>query len=140
MLQRRGTGGHLFNHIITQACSFGFDVDDQETVNRVDDGSFYIKNSIVFGNGRDFENDADGIDEEAIFMTAAWDNQVVDPLLVDPLNRVNPDFRLQAGSPAASGNGATPPNDGFFDTSATCIGAVCGQTEWYEGWTTHASS
>ena len=32
--------------------------------------------------------------------------------------------------------GATPPNDGFFDASATYIGAV-GTDDWTQGWTAY---
>jgi hypothetical protein len=71
--------------------------------------------------------------------TAAWNNMVgTDPMLVDPFNREAPDFRPDTGSPAlaSEGNGATPPDDGFFDTAATYIGAVDpdAATQWFEGW------
>jgi len=38
-----------------------------------------------------------------------------------------------AGSPALTG-AATPPNDGFFDISATFVGAF-GSVNWMENWT-----
>ena len=79
--------GHLFNHIVIEMSDFGLDIDQPDTVARIDAGDFEIRNSILFGNESNFEDDddedADGvrhfIDEEAIFMTAGWNNQVVDP-------------------------------------------------------------
>ncbi len=136
MLHRRGTGGHLFNHIVTEMSDFGLDIDQDETMARLDAGDFEIRNSIIFENESDFSGDDDGIDEEAVFMTADWNNQVVDPDLANALDRSNPDFRPNVGSPAR-GAGADPPNDGFFTTGIEYIGAVDPDgEEWYKGWTT----
>ena len=94
-------------------------------------GLFEIRNSIIFGNASNFSGDDDGIDEQMIFMTAGWNNQVVDPDLANPLDRSNPDFRPNAGSPAR-GAGADPPDDGFFTTGIDYIGGVDPDgEEWY---------
>jgi hypothetical protein len=38
---------------------------------------------------------------------------------------------------AATATGATPPNDGFFDVSATYLGATgSGSLPWWTGWST----
>lgn len=50
----------------------------------------------------------------------------------DPFNLIDPDFLPGAGSPALTG-GATPPNDGFFDTNATFVGAF-GSEDWTANW------
>jgi hypothetical protein len=139
MVHRRGTGGKLYNHIVTGTCGVALDVDNAETIARMNAGDFFIRNSIISGNGTNFDADNDGIDEAGLWGTAGWNNQLVNPMLADPFDRTDPDFRLQAGSPAI-GTGAVPPNDGFFDTTANCVGAVCGQTEWYAGWTTVAQN
>lgn len=140
MLYRKGTGGHLFNHIVIEMSHFGLDIDDLNTVARIDAGDFEIRNSILFGNESNFLADDDMIDEEAIFLTPGWNNRVEDPDLADPLNRSNPDFRPSAGSPARGG-GADPPNDGFFTTGIDYIGGVDPDgEEWYEGWTTFAQN
>ncbi|MDP2038271.1 MAG: T9SS type A sorting domain-containing protein, partial [Ignavibacteria bacterium] len=55
-----------------------------------------------------------------------------DVLLVDPFNLEKPNPMPKAGSPVLSG-AATPPNDGFFDTSANFVGAF-GSTNWAESW------
>jgi hypothetical protein len=140
MLHRRGTGGHLFNHIVVEMSDFGLDIDHDETVTRMNNGDFEIRNSIIFGNASDFKDDGDGIDAQAIFLTAAWNNQVVDPSLANALNRNNPDFRPGVGS-LARGAGANPPSDGFFTTPVDYVGGVDPDgNEWYQGWTTFDQS
>lgn len=59
--------------------------------------------------------------------------------LIDPYGFV-PDYRIRPGSALATTVGATPPNDGFFDVTATYIGAagVVGSSAvvpWWSGWT-----
>lgn len=138
---RRGTGGDIYNAIVIGFGGAGVDVDNAETV-----GRYTVQNSIIARNGGDgdIDGDADGFQLD-VQNTAAWNNLIgSDPLLTDPFNRTTPDFRPGAGSPAlaAAGNGATPPNDGWFDTSATYIGAVDpdATTQWFEGWTTFAQN
>ncbi len=138
---RRGTGGDIYNAIVIGFGGSGVDVDNAETV-----GRYSVQNSIIARNGGDgdIDGDADGFQDD-VANTAAWNNLVgTDPLLTDPFNRTAPDFRPGAGSAAlaSAGNGATPPNDGFFDVTATYIGAVDpdATTQWFEGWTTFAQS
>ena len=50
-----------------------------------------------------------------------------------PNNLLAPDFRLSASSPAFTG-AATPPSDGFFDTTATYVGAFDDTDDWTAGW------
>ncbi len=135
MLLRRGTGGTYANHIVVGFGGEGLDIDNAQTVNRIAADSMAIVSSIIFSNASSFSGDGDGIDEGAIFNTTGWGNRVADPLLANPFDRNNPDFRPAAGSPATNG-AATPPNDGWF-TSTDFIGAVAaGAAEWYkEAWT-----
>ena len=131
MLLRRGLAGEFVNHIVMGFGSVGVDIDNAETVGRV-----AVRNSIIFGSATDFSGDGDGIDDPGLLGQAAWNNRTVDPQLAAPFDRDDPDFRPAAGSPAMSG-AATPPDDGFFDASATYVGAVpAGGEEWYLGWTT----
>ena len=59
----------------------------------------------------------------------------LDPRLVNVRYEANPDPRPVPGSPASEiGVGAVPPSDGFFDTSAQCIGAF-DRENWLEEWT-----
>jgi len=135
---RRGTSGDIFNAIVMGFGGSGVDVDNQETV----DNGFTVQNSIIARNGGDgdIDGDADGF-QNLVQTTAAWNNVIgTDPMLTDPFNRTAPDFRPMAGSiaEASAGNGATPPDNGFFDVGATFIGAVdpAAATQWFEGWIT----
>lgn len=88
--------------------------------------------------GPDAPPGASCFDEEAFFKAAAYDNEFgTDPQLTAP-NEPVPSFQPLAGSPVLTG-GATPPDDGFFDTTATFIGAI-GATDWTEGWTSYPTS
>lgn len=138
---RRGTGGDIFNAIVIGFGGSGVDVDNAETV-----GRYTVQNTIIALNGGDGDIDADSDGfQVAVDTTTAWKNMVgTDPLLVDAFNRTAPDFRPDTGSPAlaSAGNGATPPDDGFFDITATYIGAVDPEaaTQWFEGWITLAQN
>lgn len=98
-----------------------------------------------------------GFGEEALFLQEAWANRVdVDPMLGNPFDRENPDFRPRAGSPALEGAAtfadltsmvlalpteaaaafaAAAPS--FFDATAGYVGAVGPDHDWtQEAWTT----
>jgi hypothetical protein len=61
----------------------------------------------------------------------------MDPMIAGT-SLINPSFIPPLASPAAT-VGATPPSDGFFDTSATYRGAFApgatGAANWLAGWT-----
>jgi hypothetical protein len=61
-------------------------------------------------------------------------------MLTDPFNLANPNVTPLPGSPALTG-GATPPNDGFFDVTATTPGALSDDPtkNWTANWTTYPS-
>jgi hypothetical protein len=74
---------------------------------------------------------------------------VTDPLAVfallrNPTNLIVPDFRPSANGSASTSPAATPPSDGFFDVTATYVGAVTpasasrNNVPWYAGWTVAA--
>jgi hypothetical protein len=64
-------------------------------------------------------------------------NLFSDPMLEDAASLTAPNFKPKAGSPAlTAANAKTPPSDGFFDASATFIGAV-GADDWTVGWTAY---
>ncbi len=148
---RRGTGGHLINALVIGFGGDGLDIDNDETLARMQAGLFSIRNSIIALNADAFE----GADEEGIFNTEGWGNRVgVDPMLGDPFDRVHPDFQPQAGSPALEGAAslvelapllATLPAElqqqfataaTFFDLTATYVGAVGPDHDWtQEHWT-----
>ena len=50
------------------------------------------------------------------------------------LDKLAPNFK-----PTTVMTGATPPNDGFFDATATFIGAI-GTDDWTAGWTKYPAN
>lgn len=60
---------------------------------------------------------------------------LANPMLVRPLERNDPDFRLMPNSPAYGAQFTAPPDDGFFDQWATWAGAF-GPVDWTEEWAT----
>jgi hypothetical protein len=142
MVLRRGTGGNYFNHLVINFPK-GIEARDAATEAQITAGELSFRSSIFFNN--DALGDADNwpppqassdINEETYFMNVANSNREVDPgMPAAAFNRVNPTFKVNDGSPALTG-GATPPNDGFFDTTATFVGAV-GATDWTMGWTAY---
>jgi hypothetical protein len=135
---RRGTSGHYFNHIWI-GFPYGPEFRDADTKANLDNGALEIKNSMFFGNDATSTNmppaqTTGDIDETAYINTAHSDQIAVDPgLPSEIMSKTAPKFNLTASSAAMTG-GATPPSDGFFDTSATFIGAV-GSDDWTAGWT-----
>ena len=138
LLARRSTKGMIYNSVVQgfEAC---VDVRDAST-------SVEIHSSICFGNGYGVaanniaypevaggtgvvSDDDAGLDEVAWFKTAAWKNAETDPKLKAPF-AAEPDFTPQS---TITTNAATPPNDGFFDTSATYIGAFQAGDTWLGG-------
>lgn len=137
MLLRRGTAGDIYNAIVMGFGTFGLDVDNQETI----DNGLTLQNSIIGQNALDISDDADGIDDNAFFTQAAWNNRFgIDPMLENPFDRMAPDFRPATGSPALTGF-ATPPADDFF-SAVDFLGGVDPDeaTPWYMGWTTTAQN
>jgi hypothetical protein len=132
---RRGTGGHYFNHIWFNFPQ-GPEIRDQETLAQVNAGNLTVKNSMFFNNDATASNlpvpqAAGDIDETLVFNATNMDQFGVDPKLpADALSKGTPSFKPTAVIPG----GATPPNDGFFDATATFIGAI-GTEDWTAGWT-----
>jgi hypothetical protein len=133
MLLRRSTKGHIFNTIVT-GFEAGVDVRDPLT-------SVEVKNSIFNGQvvaGADFAypevaggtdvlaDDDNGFDEINWLKSAG--NQSIDPKI--NCFQAMPDFRPAA---TLSDNAATPPSDGFFDSSASYIGAFKAGDDWATG-------
>lgn len=139
---RRGTGGRYFNHLVV-GFPRGLEMRDSATAAQADAGNLAFHNSIIFGNDATGDGDnwpapqaMNDIVEQTYFENAELANQFVDPGMdPDATSLTAPSFLPEAGSPALSG-GATPPNDGFFDPTATFIGAM-GTEDWTAGWTAY---
>jgi len=138
MLLRRSTKGTIFNTIATgfEAC---IDIRDAAT-------SVEVKSSICFGNGYGaaenniayaevaggmgvVSDDDAGVDERAWFKDPARKNAETDPKLKAPF-AASPDFTPES---TITTNAATPPNDGFFDATASYIGAFKAGDDWATG-------
>jgi hypothetical protein len=137
---RRGTSGHYVNHIFYNFPK-GPEFRDPETKAQLDANNLSIKSSMFFNNDGSATNlpaaQATGDIDESLYINVANGDQMnVDPGLVsDAMSKTAPNFKPMATSSALSG-GSTPPNDGFFDTSATFIGAV-GADDWTADWTAY---
>lgn len=143
MTLREGTAGTLMNHIVMGFPDFAVDIQHDATVAQFEAGNLRIENSIFWSNvgGDDWNNpaidkaEADGGFDEGARIGGHPSNRSVDPQLVDPYNLVSPNFLPKPGSPVFEG-GATPPDDGFFDPTATFVGAF-GTEDWTRGWTAY---
>jgi hypothetical protein len=159
---RANVGGLHYNHLIANFGASGIVVDGTVTRDNlyasetsdsglaVKNSIFWVKNRVDGADTRDNGNPIfairrgsgiSGLDTAGLFplYAASANNRVVNPQLTSvnftqPINGTAPDLRPQAGSPALTG-GATPPNDGFFDVTATYIGAFGATNNWMAGWT-----
>lgn len=127
-LVRRSTKGTLAN-ILVMGFETGYDVRDPLT-------SVSLKNSLFFGNlvnvvaepevaGMPDDDDA-GFDEVATFQSPASMNSSADPQIAGCFNATSPSF---GPAVALTANGAVPPADGFFDVSASHVGAFKDATD-----------
>ncbi len=114
----------------------GLLIDGTNTVADAQSGAMYVKNSVLSGMKTNFQStDATFQGTMDTWFTTnggrvfAGNNEV---LLADAFNLTNPNAMPTAGSPLAVG-GANPPDDGFFDATATFIGAF-GKVDWTAGW------
>ena len=154
MLLREGTAATIRNFIVLGFKEASVDVDHTATFDEVDNGSLTFGSGIIHGNcvvrGCDaqFRTDSDDVAASMTtqeIVTGSSNVSFVDPLLADPYDLSDPDYRPAATSPALNGAVAPtmPPNDGFFDT-ANFIGAVGpaggGQDTWWQGWTDFATN
>ena len=157
MLLREGTSATIRNFIVLGFKEASIDIDHTATYDQVDNGSLTLASGIIHGNcsvsGCDgqFRPDSDdnartGDDEATKELVTGSDNvKFVDPLLADPYDLSDPDFRPAAASPAfTTVTAAMPPmNDTFIET-ANFIGAVGpaggGKDTWWQGWTDFATN
>ena len=107
--------GELKNFIITDFDGLNFKIESDTRANFP--GTLDIDNMIVFNNTDGFSNEADSTDFGAVTMEQA------------------PGFTNAAAynfTVSQTVTGSTPPSDGYFNTSATYIGAF-GSTNWASG-------
>ncbi len=122
---RRGTGCISRNFIIMNFGGSGIRVDDPETIALFGTG-LQMTNSIVYGNASNFGG-TDAAATQAWFEAPSALNQVIDPMLADPLNTLVPNVTPLPGSPA---------RDAMSAGTGGYIGGVDPNHPWiYDGWT-----
>jgi hypothetical protein len=114
MRLREGTKGNIHNAIVTGFPSRGVRVSDDQTVANMNDGSLVFANSVVFGNGTDFQAD--------VFANSP-SNTIANPGLNGVIGIVT------------NGNEVDPSTalDSWFE-SVNFIGAVDPANNWLSGW------
>ncbi len=133
---RRGTAATIRNFIVQGFNRSGIDIDDFATFQQAQSGTITVSNSIWWmnaDNSQNFYDDADDREKDKLpfttrqFMTNNMRNNLeADPLLRDPYNWHDPDFRPAANSPAVNGTVpvAAPPNGNTFIVATNYIGAI----------------
>ena len=142
MRLRVGTAGIIRNFIVMGFKAQGIDVRDASTVAGIASGALSVTEGILFQNGRGVNATGSTVNwatnATTVPLRTAAGTRVAetDPMLVDPFNRLAPDWRPKVGSPALVLTPAVPPNDGFFEV-ALFRGALGPDlaTDWTKGWT-----
>ena len=142
-----GRGMHLrrsslnkISNTIVMGWPRGIRLDGVNTIQGVINNNMWINNSIVAGwTSSALDTVSAGgasFDINAWFIASGGRTYTnnSDVMLTDPFNLADPNFLPIAGSPALTG-AATPPNDDFFDPTATFAGAF-GATDWTANWAT----
>ena len=148
VILRAGTAGQLFNVLVMNFTDKGFLVDGAPSKNQWTAGALSVANSLFFQNPAsgvanyvssprpDGGVTDNGFDEPQELAAPSLENRFdVDPKLAAATSVTAPSWKPLADSPALLG-GATPPADGFFDATATFVGAI-GADDWTQGWTAY---
>lgn len=148
VILRAGTAGRLLNLLVTNFTDKGFIVDGTPSKTQWSQGALLVSHSIFTGNPGagvvDYRSPPradggvtdNGFDEATELAAPSLANRFdLDVKLVAPTSVTAPSFKPLAESPALMG-GAPPPADGFFDPTATFVGAI-GTVDWTEGWTAY---
>ncbi len=140
---RRGSGGSFNNMLCynwTTRTFGGANIADSIQPN-IAAGTFKASGILSWNNGTPAGTntfDSQVVADFRAFLTpAARQFVIADPMMRNPLERSNPDFRALIGSPIYRSSWLQPPDDGFFDQWATWIGGM-GDYDWTEEWTTFA--
>jgi len=122
---RRGTAGTLRNMIVMGFKKAGVDIQGDVSQALTSSGQLSIANTIFFQNNPNFASGA-----TATTLSSIATVHQTDPLLRDPFNLSNPDFRPMDQSIARDARlVATPPNDGFFEP-VNFVGGVNPENDW----------
>ena len=134
----RRSSQNKINNALILGWPTGILVDGKTTTSDANANTWFVKNSIIAGSK---SKDLDTVSATAGFNVANWYSTVnngrifaetTDAGIADAFNLDDPNPIPMNGSPVLTGGG-TPPNDGFFDVSATHVGAF-GSTDWTGQW------
>jgi hypothetical protein len=133
----RRSSQNKVNNALLMGWPLGILIDGVNTTTDAQNGVMYVKNSIVSGNTGSVidSTSSNGTFNPTTFFSSNNNRSFVtnaEVSLVAPFDLNNPNFFPQVGSPLLTGAG-TPPNDGFFDATATFVGAF-GSDDWTFGW------
>lgn len=148
MTLRRGTAGVFRNGIISGFRNEAIDIRDESAAKLIADGRLTLEHTILFDIGKDGfsyfrteagdKDDDGGVDENLVFRNAQRGNRFdTNPMFSAAITDLeHPDFKLPYRSPAREG-GLVPPEEEFWDQSATFLGAMRpgGRDDWTLGWT-----
>ncbi|MDX1983397.1 MAG: hypothetical protein SFV51_24205, partial [Bryobacteraceae bacterium] len=136
---RRGAGAEIYNTLVTNFASAGVLLDGAATTAQVDANNIKMDGILLWNNFRSTQ--AENTVQAQVHSSAAnlatgqspnGRNFVsVDPMLRRPFDYSDPDFRGAFGSRIFSPRWVSPPDDGFFDQTASFIGGM-GETNWTE--------
>lgn len=133
---RRNSGAKMYNYIVTNFGGYGLFINGSGSWGKAKNDNLFLKNSIlhnlvgaVAGTKEIGFSGTTATANSADSLITAWSINLQNPNLTS-ITFTTPDLR-----PSATVTGATPPNDGFFTTTATYIGALNTTTNWLSGWT-----
>lgn len=132
---RRSSQNKISNTLIVGWPKVGIYIDGKQTNQDANDGLWWFENGIVAGAAKAVDTT-----KSTGFNVVNWFNSKNNIYFMDnnsaglsnPFALPNPNALPKQTSPALTG-GATPPNDGFFDATATYIGAFK-DVDWTAGW------
>jgi hypothetical protein len=143
VLLRQGTRGHFFN-LLVSGYDAGLDLADPETIDNAKANTLELSSSIFFENlnanpaygetpaGADRLADDDGGFDESEWVTARAGNGTERPAGFDDC--FDPKALRLRPTNALTNGAATPPSDGFFDTTAAYYGAFRNESDnWASG-------
>lgn len=133
---RRSSQNKISNAII-MGWPTGILLDGTNVISDATSGNMFVKNSIIAGSSK---KNVDTTKSNGVFAPESWFTSIggriysttSEVMLADAFNLEYPNFMPLPGSPTLIG-GITPPSDGFYDVTATFVGAF-GYENWTAGW------
>lgn len=136
MYLRRGAGGSYNNIVVYNWVDNGVHIDGDATQAQLGNalkfnGIMMWMNGGASGAANNLSGQVSALGQT--YFATAPNTFVSNPMLRNPMQYSNPDFRPLSDSPVFDANWILPPDDGFFDQSATFTGAF-GDEDWTTEW------